>query len=237
MRKNSRYKLFRKVNLSNSKPFAHFHIQNYSLTNSILKFKAILRSQFSKNNFPEYLSITSSNFCRTADLPHIHLIYRSSFSQMLFIIDVLKSFTIFWGKYLCSNLFLIKFIEKKLQLVFSCKYCTIFKNNFFAENLLWLLLDSFLACESSHLAVFQKKGVLRNFAKFARKHTKEKKETLTEVFSCEFYKTYKNSFSYRIPLPPPPFWNRKHRKWIFKTYIHLIYPLLQILFQFIFVSF
>ena len=66
------------------------------------------------------------------------------------------------------------------------------------------------------------------------------------------YKIYKNSFSYRIPpvaasvhviphsltilshplatsnrVPPPPFSNRKHYgKWILKTYIRLIYPLL-----------
>ena len=50
---------------------------------------------------------------------------------------------------------------------------------------------------SSHLDVFCKKGVLKNFAKFAGKHLCQslffnkvgnfiKKETLAQVFSCEF---------------------------------------------------
>ena len=34
---------------------------------------------------------------------------------------------------------------------------------------------------------FFKKGVLRNFAKFTRKHLCKKNETLVQVFSCEFY--------------------------------------------------
>ena len=42
----------------------------------------MLRSQFSNNNFPEYLSMTSSYFCRIADLPHLLPIYRSSRSQI-----------------------------------------------------------------------------------------------------------------------------------------------------------
>ena len=56
-----------------------------------------------------------------------------------------------------------------------------------------------------------KKGVLRNFGKFTGKHLCQslffnkvagfiKKETLTQVFSCEFCKTSKNTFSYRTPL-------------------------------------
>ena len=59
-----------------------------------------------------------------------------------------------------------------------------------------------------------KKGVLRNFAKFTGKHLCQslffnkvadlacnfiKKETLAQVFSCEFYKISKNTFSYRTP--------------------------------------
>ena len=70
---------------------------------------------------------------------------------------------------------------------------------------------------SSHPEVFCKKGVLKNFAKFTGKHPCQslffnkvaglrlqlkrlKKETLTQVFSCEFWKISKNSFSYRTPL-------------------------------------
>ena len=65
---------------------------------------------------------------------------------------------------------------------------------------------------SSRSGVFCKKGVLRNFTKFTGKYLRQsqslffnkvdfiKKETLAEVFSCEFYEIFKNTFSYRIPL-------------------------------------
>ena len=62
---------------------------------------------------------------------------------------------------------------------------------------------------SSRPEVFCKNGVLRNFAKFTRKHVCQsvrseacnfiKKETLAPVFSCEFCKVSKNTFSYRTP--------------------------------------
>ena len=67
---------------------------------------------------------------------------------------------------------------------------------------------------SSCPEVFSKKGVLRNFAKFAGKHLCQglffnkvaggacnfiKKETLAQVFSCEFCEISKNTFSYRTP--------------------------------------
>ena len=79
--------------------------------------------------------------------------------------------------------------------------------------------------------VFCRKGFFSNFAKFTRKHKKEKKETLAQVFSCEFCKIYRNSFflqnssggcffaCHPIPLhplatsnrePSPPISNRKH---------------------------
>ena len=56
---------------------------------------------------------------------------------------------------------------------------------------------------SSHPEVFCKKGVLRNFAKFTGKHLCQglffNKETLAQVFSCEFCEISTNNFSYRIP--------------------------------------
>ena len=41
--------------------------------------------------------------------------------------------------------------------------------------------------------------LFRNFAKFTRKHKKEKKRLLTHWFSCKFWKIYENFFSYRLP--------------------------------------
>ena len=71
-------------------------------------------------------------------------------------------------------------------------------------------------CRSSRPEVFCKKCVLRNFAKFTKKKTIcarvffsiklqakannfIKKETLTQMFSCEFCKIFKNIFSDRTP--------------------------------------
>ena len=64
---------------------------------------------------------------------------------------------------------------------------------------------------SSRPEVFCKKGVRRNLVKFTGKHLCQclffnkvagwglKKETLTQVFSCEFCEISKNTFSYRTP--------------------------------------
>ena len=67
---------------------------------------------------------------------------------------------------------------------------------------------------SSRLDVFCRKGILRNFAKFTGKHLCQslffnkvagaacnfiKKETLAQVFSCEFCEISKNTFFYRTP--------------------------------------
>ena len=46
--------------------------------------------------------------------------------------------------------------------------------------------------------VFGKKGVLRNFGKFTGKQeTLIKKETLAQVFSCEFCEIFKSTYFYR----------------------------------------
>ena len=53
--------------------------------------------------------------------------------------------------------------------------------------------------------MFCEKGVLRTFAKFAGKDLCQSlffdwKETLVQVFSCQFCEISKSTFSYRIPL-------------------------------------
>ena len=68
---------------------------------------------------------------------------------------------------------------------------------------------------SSRPEVFCEKGVLRNFGEFTGKHLCHslffnkvagsacnfiKKETLAQVFSCEFCEIPKNTFFYRTPL-------------------------------------
>ena len=49
---------------------------------------------------------------------------------------------------------------------------------------------------SSHPVVFYKKGILKNFSKFTRKH---QEETLAQIFSCEFCEILKNTLLYRTP--------------------------------------
>ena len=57
---------------------------------------------------------------------------------------------------------------------------------------------------SSRQEVFCKKGVLKNFVKLTGKHLCQglffNKETLTQVFFCEFWEIFKKSFFYRTPL-------------------------------------
>ena len=70
-----------------------------------------------------------------------------------------------------------------------------------------------LKYRSSRPDVFCKKVVLRNFAKFTGKHVYQslfliklpeacnfiKKETMAQMFSCEFCEISRNTFSYRAP--------------------------------------
>ena len=81
---------------------------------------------------------------------------------------------------------------------------------------------------SSHLELFCKKCVLRNFAKFTGKHLCQslffnkivglacnliKKETLAQVFSCEFCEVSKNTFPYRTPQVAASVTGLKLSKW------------------------
>ena len=61
------------------------------------------------------------------------------------------------------------------------------------------MLTSLREYRSSYQRCSVKKGVLRNFAKFTEKHLCQrlffnKKETLAQVFSCEFREISKNTF-------------------------------------------
>ena len=77
---------------------------------------------------------------------------------------VLKHFTVFTWKHLCWSFFLIKLkalrpetlLKQTPTQVFSCEYCSVFKNNFFEEQdflimTIWLLF-------------------LRKFAKLSRRN-------------------------------------------------------------------
>ena len=97
------------------------------------------------------------------------------------------------------------------------------RTNIFALNpFLYGLFGSWFwkaSCKNSPGSDIQKQssgGVLEKFAKFTRKHLRQslffkkvvspeafkfiKKETLAQVFSCEFCETFENTFSYKAPL-------------------------------------
>ena len=67
-----------------------------------------------------------------------------------------------------------------------------------------ILYFVFSLLRSSHPEVPCEKGVLRILTKFTRKHLHQslffKKETLVQVFSCQFCDISINAFSYRTPL-------------------------------------
>ena len=60
--------------------------------------------------------------------------------------------------------------KESLAQVFSYEICKISKNTFFIEHLQTTASDLSSVLRSSRPEVFCKKGVLRNFAKFAGKH-------------------------------------------------------------------
>ena len=85
----------------------------------------------------------------------------------------------------------ISLLERKLKIkqinskIFSSIFCLTFS------------FMSFVLCtEAATGEVLFRKGVLRNFAKFTRKHLCHfiKIETLAQMFSCEFCETSKNTF-------------------------------------------
>ena len=86
---------------------------------------------------------------------------------------------------------------------------------------------------SSPPEVFCKKGILRNYSKFTLKHLCQslffnkvaglacnfiKKETLAQVFSCEFCEISKNIFSYRTPLVAASEFRKYSSNHILKVY-------------------
>ena len=94
------------------------------------------------------------------------------------------------------------------------KLC-LFEQDYFEKRPVHHYIPTIHNRRSSCPEVFFKKGVLRNFAKFTGEHLCQslffnkvaggacnfiKKETLAQVFSCEFCEISKNTFFHRTPL-------------------------------------
>ena len=69
------------------------------------------------------------------DQKTLSLIFKSSHSQMIFTIGVLKHFAIFTRKHLCWSYFLIKSLKRDSNIDVFLEYCKIFKNPYFEELL------------------------------------------------------------------------------------------------------
>ena len=113
--------------------------------------------------------------------------------------------TVFLTTYeLKKDLFEIRAVLKYLShLIFIHK--NIFHENHKGRNHWWLLyIKQHGKYRSSRPEVFYKKGVPRNFAKLTGKYLCQslffKRETLTQMFCCEFWETSKSTFLHRTPL-------------------------------------
>ena len=92
--------------------------------------------------------------------------------------------------------------------MFSCEICEIFKNTSFLQNsssgCFWRLTRIFKGVRAKAVFrkyLFCKKDVLKNFAKFTRKHLCQSLffKKVAKVFSCEFYEIFKHTFFHRTP--------------------------------------
>ena len=110
-----------------------------------------------------------------------------------------------------------------VQILYSyLKYTNRLLDVFF---ILLAVISSELHDRNSREEVFCRKGVLRNFAIFTRKHMCEslffnkvagnfiKKETLAQVFFCEFCEISKNTFFYRTSLVVASVYEKLRRKY------------------------
>ena len=99
------------------------------------------------------------------------------------------------------------------QLISSFEYCRVLKNNFFLQN----------TSISSRLRMFFQIGVLKSFTNFTGMHLCWSlflkklqagsfiKKTPTQVFSCDAYKMFKKTFSYRTtPVAASVFFLKKY---------------------------
>ena len=87
----------------------------------------------------------------------------------------------------------------QMQIIYICPVCTFTRCHGHTTYQDWPSRRYWSMARSSHRTCSFKKCVLKNFAKFTGKHLCQslffKKETLAQVFSCEFGKIFKNTFS------------------------------------------
>ena len=107
-------------------------------------------------------------------------------SILLFLSEIHHLYTTLFDKYIDDELLI-----KNLRIIY--KIC--FPKNKCSKNF-WKIVRKIV--RSSHRRCSVKRGVLRNFAKLTGKHLCQslfiKKETLAQMFFCEFYEISKRTF-------------------------------------------
>ena len=132
------------------------------------------------------------------------MLFRSSRPEMFCKKAVLSDFPKFTGKHLCQSLFITKvgvqgrqfYLKRTLAQVFPVNFAKFGRTPFLTEHLWWLLLVLQNRCSYKFPDIHQKMSVLKSFFNTGRglkTRNFNKKETSTQVFSCEYDKNFKNS--------------------------------------------
>ena len=103
------------------------------------------------------LFVSNETFLRTNII--YSTAYRRSHQRCSRKKSALKNITKFTGKHLCIRPATL--LKKRLWHMFSCEFCEIFKNTFFAEH---------LGPKGNHRRCSVKKSVIKNFVNFTGKH-------------------------------------------------------------------
>ena len=132
------------------------------------------------------------------------MFFRSSRPEMFCKKAVLRDFPKFTGKHLCQSLFITKvgvqgrqfYLKRTLAQVFPVNFAKFGRTPFLTEHLWWLLLVLQNSCSYKFPNIQQKIFVLKslfNTVRDLKARNFNKKETPTQVFTCEYHKSFKNS--------------------------------------------
>ena len=126
---------------------------------------------------------------------HLQMFFRSSRPEMFCKKAVLRDFPKFTGKHLCQSLFITKvgvqgrqfYLKRTLAQVFPVNFAKFGRTPFLTEHLWWLLLVLQNRCYKFP-NIHQKLSVLKslfNTVRGLKANNFNKKETPTQVFSCD----------------------------------------------------
>ena len=124
------------------------------------------------------------------------MFFRGSCPEMFCKKAVLRDFPKFTRKHLCQSLFIRSvtlFKKRPCSLVFPVNFAKFGRTPFLTEHLWWLLLVLQNRCSYKFPDIHQKISVLKSHFNTVRACNFNKKETPTQVFSCEYHKIFKNS--------------------------------------------